>query len=216
MLRSLTFRKRHFEIVYSGRSRSEMAYASEVVQLGGRHAQIYCNDESGKQLDLKALLAAQPADCTVYICGPAGLIDAARAAATALGWPAQRVRSELFTPPQDQPPGSAAINALARIIASRTFTREGLGFIEMKIMRALGNAVWTLEDPLANLETLAPYVLTTSLRDSAIWESENGATVQWTAMGDGTLDLKAYFQRFAELCPHAPVHIETIIEEVIS
>ena len=99
MLRSLVFRKRHFEIVYSGRSRSEMAYASEVVQLGGRHAQIYCNDESGKQLDLKALLAAQPADCTVYICGPAGLIDAARAAATALGWPAQRVRSELFTPP---------------------------------------------------------------------------------------------------------------------
>lgn len=73
-----------------------------------------------------------------------------------------------------------------------------------------GNAVWTLEDPLANLETLAPYVLTTSLRDSAIWESENGATVQWTAMGDGTVDLKTYFQRFAELCPHAPVHIETI------
>lgn len=46
-----------------------------------------------------------------------------------------------------------------------------------------GNAVWTMEDPLASLETLAPYVLTTSLRDSAIWESANGATVQWTAMG---------------------------------
>src|SRR5688572_5009804 len=73
-----------------------------------------------------------------------------------------------------------------------------------------GNAVWTLEDPLQNLETLAPYVLTTSLRDSAIWESENGATVQWTAMGDGTVDLPAYFKRFAELCPDAPVHIETI------
>jgi sugar phosphate isomerase/epimerase len=73
-----------------------------------------------------------------------------------------------------------------------------------------GNAVWALEDPLQNLETLAPYVLTTSLRDSAIWESENGATVQWTAMGDGTVDSQAYFKRFVELCPHAPVHIETI------
>jgi len=73
-----------------------------------------------------------------------------------------------------------------------------------------GNAVWTLEDPLTNLENLGPYVLTSSLRDSAIWESANGATVQWTAMGDGTTDLKAYFQRFAELCPQAPVHIETI------
>ena len=73
-----------------------------------------------------------------------------------------------------------------------------------------GNATWTMEDPLASLETLAPYVLTTSLRDSAIWESANGATVQWTAMGDGTVDLKTYFQRFAELCPGVPVHIETI------
>ena len=73
-----------------------------------------------------------------------------------------------------------------------------------------GNATWTMEDPLENLETLAPYVLTTSLRDSAIWESENGATVQWTAMGEGTVDVKTYFKRFAELCPGVPVHIETI------
>ena len=73
-----------------------------------------------------------------------------------------------------------------------------------------GNATWTMEDPLASLETLAPYVVTTSLRDSAVWESANGATVQWTAMGAGTVDLKAYFQRFVELCPGVPVHIETI------
>ena len=73
-----------------------------------------------------------------------------------------------------------------------------------------GNATWTMEDPLASLEILAPYVVTTSLRDSAIWESENGATVQWTAMGEGTVDLKAYFAKFATLCPGVPVHIETI------
>jgi sugar phosphate isomerase/epimerase len=73
-----------------------------------------------------------------------------------------------------------------------------------------GNAAWTLEDPLENLEILGPYTLTTSLRDSMIWESANGATIQWTAMGEGCVDLKAYFKRFAELCPNAPVHIETI------
>ena len=66
-----------------------------------------------------------------------------------------------------------------------------------------GNATWTFEDPLENLEILGPYVVTTSLRDSAIWESANGATVQWTAMGEGTMDLKAYFDRFAQLCPGA-------------
>lgn len=73
-----------------------------------------------------------------------------------------------------------------------------------------GNAAWTLEDPRESLEILGRYTLTTSLRDSMIWESPNGAKVQWTAMGDGLIDWKAYFKRFAELCPGVPVHIETI------
>ena len=73
-----------------------------------------------------------------------------------------------------------------------------------------GNAAWTMEDPLASLEILGPYVVTTSLRDSAVWDSPNGATVQWTAMGDGMVDWKTYFARFSELCPNVPVHIETI------
>ncbi len=73
-----------------------------------------------------------------------------------------------------------------------------------------GNATWTLEDPVRSLEILAPYAVTTSLRDSMIWETANGATIQWTAMGEGCVDLKTYFNRFAELCPGVPVHIETI------
>ncbi len=73
-----------------------------------------------------------------------------------------------------------------------------------------GNAAWTFEDPLENLEILGPYVATSSLRDSMIWETENGAAVQWTAMGEGCVDLKKYFDRFAVLCPGVPVHIETI------
>jgi len=73
-----------------------------------------------------------------------------------------------------------------------------------------GNAVWTAEDPMASLEILGPYAVTTSLRESAAWETETGATVQWVAMGEGNTDLKAYFKRFAELCPGIPVHVETI------
>jgi len=73
-----------------------------------------------------------------------------------------------------------------------------------------GNATWTAEDPMRSLEILGPYALTTSLRESAVWETENGATVQWVAMGDGNTDLKAYFKRFVELCPGVPVHVETI------
>ncbi len=73
-----------------------------------------------------------------------------------------------------------------------------------------GNALWALEDPLDNLRTLAPYVVTTSLRDSAVWETPTGAAVAWTAMGEGQIDLKAYFAAFRDLCPGVPVHVETI------
>jgi len=73
-----------------------------------------------------------------------------------------------------------------------------------------GNACWALEDPLAALERLAPFIVTTSLRDSMVWESANGVTVQWTAMGEGCVDLSAFFNLFAEKCPGVTVNIETI------
>jgi sugar phosphate isomerase/epimerase len=73
-----------------------------------------------------------------------------------------------------------------------------------------GNATWALEDPLANLEVLGPYALSTGMRDSMVWEYEDGAKVQWTAMGEGLVDWKRYFDRFAVLCPIAPVNLEII------
>jgi len=73
-----------------------------------------------------------------------------------------------------------------------------------------GNAVWALEDPIENLKNLGPYALTTSLRDTALWNSENGVTAQWTAMGEGMVDWEKYFSLFARLCPNTPVNIETI------
>lgn len=73
-----------------------------------------------------------------------------------------------------------------------------------------GNATWVLEDPLRHLEILGPYVNCSSVRDSMIWESPDGVTVQWTAVGEGLVDFKAYTKRFSELCPGVPLNIETI------
>ncbi len=73
-----------------------------------------------------------------------------------------------------------------------------------------GNAVWTLENPIENLKNLGPYAFTTSLRDTAVWNSQNGVTAQWTAMGEGMVDWKQYFALFAKLCPDVAVNIETI------
>jgi sugar phosphate isomerase/epimerase len=73
-----------------------------------------------------------------------------------------------------------------------------------------GNATWTMEDPLASLKTLAPYVLSTGIRDSMVWQYDDGVKVQWTAMGEGLVDWKVYFETFAALCPNAPVNLEII------
>ena len=61
-----------------------------------------------------------------------------------------------------------------------------------------------------NLEILAPYTVCSGIRDSMIWEDENGAQIAWTAMGEGIIDMKAYAKRFAELCPDAPFILEII------
>ncbi len=73
-----------------------------------------------------------------------------------------------------------------------------------------GNSLWTLENPVDALETLAPYIVTTSLRDGLVTEIPTGCRVKWTAMGDGQVDFGRFMPRFAELCPGVPVHIETI------
>lgn len=73
-----------------------------------------------------------------------------------------------------------------------------------------GNAAWTLEDPMDVLETLGPLTICSSLRDNMVWETPEGAAVQWTAAGDGLIDWKKYAARWSQLCPQAPIIIETI------
>ncbi len=73
-----------------------------------------------------------------------------------------------------------------------------------------GNAAWTLEDPLHALETLAPYVVTSGIRDSAIWEVDSGAAVQWVPMGEGNVEIATIAERFAELCPGKVFSLEII------
>jgi sugar phosphate isomerase/epimerase len=73
-----------------------------------------------------------------------------------------------------------------------------------------GNATWAMEDPMESLEILAPYVAASALRDSMIWQTPEGATLQWTAIGEGVVNYKAFVKRFLELCPNVPVNVEII------
>jgi hypothetical protein len=95
-------------------------------------------------------------------------------------------------------------------------SRELLGLVEaagpefVGVNFDSGNACWALEDPLVALDRLAPHVLTTSLRDTMVWEAPTGVMVQWTAMGEGCTDLAAFLDLFEKRCPGVTVHIETI------
>ncbi len=74
-----------------------------------------------------------------------------------------------------------------------------------------GNPLWTIEDPHLTLETLAPYVLTSHIRDTAVWRIPEGAAVQWTRMGDGNIGIADYVRRYAQLCPGRAISLEIIV-----
>jgi sugar phosphate isomerase/epimerase len=73
-----------------------------------------------------------------------------------------------------------------------------------------GNPVWVAEDPLVTLEHLAPYVVTSHVRDSAVWSHPQGAAVQWVAMGEGNVAIETWTARFKALCPDTPYTLEII------
>ncbi len=73
-----------------------------------------------------------------------------------------------------------------------------------------GNPMWLAEDPLYTLETLAPYVVTTHIRDSALWEHPRGAAFQWVALGDGNIDFHKFLAAYRRLCPNASMQLEII------
>jgi sugar phosphate isomerase/epimerase len=74
-----------------------------------------------------------------------------------------------------------------------------------------GNPLWALEDPHLTLETLHPYVLTTHVRDTAVWRVPEGAAVAWVRMGDGNVGIKEYLAKFRRLRPELPVTLEIIV-----
>jgi sugar phosphate isomerase/epimerase len=75
-----------------------------------------------------------------------------------------------------------------------------------------GNAVWAIEDPHLTLEVLAPYVLTSHVRDSAVWKTPEGLiATRWTRMGQGTVDIWKFVRSYVDRCPGKAVSLEVIV-----
>ncbi len=92
-----------FEFHYCVRSAERAAFAAELAATHGRRVHLY-RDDAGERLPLARLLAHQPLGTHLYVCGPAGMIDWALAAAHDAGWPAESLHSERFLAPQGGAP----------------------------------------------------------------------------------------------------------------
>jgi ferredoxin-NADP reductase len=94
MVQRLTEQARSFELHYCGRSRADMAFVDELSGVPG--VRLHCDDEnSGKFLDMAAVIAAAPSSAHFYCCGPAPMLSAFEKATAQL--PSAKVHVEYFT-----------------------------------------------------------------------------------------------------------------------
>ena len=82
-----------YELHYSGRGRTTMAFLDELASLHGERLHVYATDE-GAHNDLRALLAQPRPDTQIYACGPVRMLKALEACCAA--WPGDALRTEHF------------------------------------------------------------------------------------------------------------------------
>ena len=85
---------------YAGRSKSVMAFHGALDRWLGPAFALHC-DDAETALNLDTVLS-DLGEAHLYVCGPRGLIDAARGMAETKGIPAERIHFELFEAASDQ------------------------------------------------------------------------------------------------------------------
>jgi 3-oxoisoapionate decarboxylase len=73
-----------------------------------------------------------------------------------------------------------------------------------------GNSAYICEDPALAAEILAPYTLTTHIRDSRVWAVPEGAMAQWVPMGQGSTNLPGIVAVLEQQAPTASFNLEII------
>jgi dimethylamine monooxygenase subunit B len=93
-----------FELHFALRGRSHGPYWRELQErYGTGRVKVYCDAEN-LFMPAEQLLDSQPLGTHLYVCGPAGMIDATLEAGRRAGWPEQNLHFERFLAP---PPGKA-------------------------------------------------------------------------------------------------------------
>ena len=108
MAQQLTRDGAEFELCVFARGREHLAFAAALTQppLAARVRLHFDDPAAPEKIDLRRLLAERADGTHLYLCGPAGFMQAAQQAAAA--WPDEAVHKEYFAPPQAD--GDAAAN----------------------------------------------------------------------------------------------------------
>jgi ferredoxin-NADP reductase len=108
MAEVLLRQRARFRLLYAGRSRSSMAYLPELTALLGDALVVQAEDEAGRP-DLGTAFAGLAAGAEVYVCGPIGLLEAARRAWSATGRPPAGLVFETFGSSGHAAPGAFTV-----------------------------------------------------------------------------------------------------------
>jgi len=76
-----------------------------------------------------------------------------------------------------------------------------------------GNSIALLEDPMQVVETLAPFAVTTHIKDMAVQETPAGFLLSEVPLGEGILDLPRMFALFEKHNPEIAYHLEMITRD---
>jgi hypothetical protein len=87
---------------------------------------------------------------------------------------------------------------------------EEVGFDAVGVCLDTGNPTYGGEDPVLTTELLAPYVVSSHVRDSRVWAVETGAMAQWVPLGQGNCDLRRIVAILKERASNPPVDLEII------
>lgn len=76
-----------------------------------------------------------------------------------------------------------------------------------------GNSIALLEDPMEVVETLAPFAVTSHIKDMAVQETPEGFLLSEVPLGEGILDLPRMFALFEKYNPQIDYHLEMITRD---
>ncbi|WP_027966397.1 PDR/VanB family oxidoreductase [Halomonas halocynthiae] len=126
---------RSFELHYCCRGKESAAFIAELEATFSDELILHFDDGAPDQrLDIHAVLASQPEETHLYVCGPTGFMDWVIEAAKKAEWPNTQVHSEYFTAEVDTSGGAFEVEAAASGVVVQV--EEGMSIA--KALKAAG------------------------------------------------------------------------------